>query len=88
MVYDKQCGNLPLRLEIHYRCACAELIASDDSHPSANISSLPASGQAGNAGSSLRVEQLPQNGVLWNLDRIVCSGLLHTACSGFSDGTL
>ena len=59
-------------------CLCAELVAPDNSHPSANVSSLPGPGQASNAGSSTRFEQLPHNGVLWNLDRIVCPGCLHT----------
>ena len=40
----------------------------DTTHPSADISSLT-SGATGNP--ALEVEQLPRNGVLWNLDRIV-----------------
>ena len=65
-------------------CVSAELVvASDSSHPSANMSSLPASGRADSVDSTLRVEQLPQNGVLWNLDRIVCPSL-HTSWSTFA----
>lgn len=48
----------------------AETIGSDALLPTADVSTL-ASAESEYAGPELEMEELPKNGVLWNLDRIV-----------------
>jgi hypothetical protein len=48
----------------------AETIGSDAFLPTADVSLL-GSGESSSLGAAVEIEELPQNGVLWNLDRIV-----------------
>ena len=62
-------GQDPIHCPLGWR---AETIGSDNFLPTADVSTL-GTGESGSYGAAVEVEVLPQNGVLWNLDRIVCA---------------
>ena len=67
---DAQQGLLCTLSDSMHACTLAETIGTNAMLPTADVSTL-ASAQSEYAGPDLEVEELPENGVLWNLDRIV-----------------
>lgn len=57
------------RVDLFNCFPASESIGTDSAHPIADMS-MYNSGETANPGSSIKVQRLPQNGVLWNLDRI------------------